>query len=85
MVNIFPGYKLDIFSFRQKDNKVDRRVNEFFGSLKSQPGSKFKDGFRSYFGINYSNRPAETVSLKTPLNWNLRYTDLNLIRKISSK
>jgi hypothetical protein len=52
MASLFPGYELKIFSFRQKDNKVDRRAGEFIGDLKDRLGSKFTDGNSICFAIS---------------------------------
>ena len=44
MASLIPGYEYDIFiSYRQKDNKGDRWVGEFFDALKDELESTFNE------------------------------------------
>jgi serine/threonine-protein kinase len=61
MPSLIPGYEYDIFiSYRQKDNKGDRWVSEFAGSLKTELESTFKEEISVYFDINPHDGLLET-------------------------
>ncbi len=53
MPSLVHGFEYDIFiSYRQKDNKGDRWVNEFVEALKTELESTFKEDISIYFDIN---------------------------------
>src|ERR1035437_1764404 len=84
MVNLFPGYELDIFSLRQKDFKGDRRAGEFNGDLKDRLGSKFTDGISICFAIYQQNGFLETHCLNTSLKEKLLCMVFIPMKKINS-
>ena len=53
MPSLLPNYEYDIFiSYRQKDNKGDRRVKEFVRALMEELGAIFKEDISFYFDEN---------------------------------
>jgi len=53
MASLIEGFNYDIFiSYRQKDNKYDGWVTEFFDNLKKELEATFKEEISVYFDIN---------------------------------
>src|SRR5512136_386815 len=73
MSSIIEGYNYDIFiSYRQKDNKGDRWVSEFVGSLKTELESTFKEEISVYFDINPHDGLLETHDVDESLKEKLK-------------
>ncbi len=82
MASIIPGYEYDIFiSYRQKDNKGDRWVSEFFRALMTRLKSKFKDEFSRYHIQYQQDGFLETCGVKASPNENLNYPGLFPLEK----
>src|SRR5665811_604152 len=73
MPSLLPGYEYDIFlSYRQQDNKGDRRVSEFVDALKDELESTFKDEISVYFDINPHDGLLETHDIGASLKEKLK-------------
>jgi hypothetical protein len=73
MASILPGYEYDVFiSYRQKDNKGDKWVSEFFDALKTELKSMFKEDVSVYFDINPHNGLLETHDVDESLKEKLK-------------
>src|SRR5512139_1349688 len=73
MSSIVEGYNYDIFiSYRQKDNKGDHWVTEFFEALKTELESTFKEEISVYFDINPSDYLLETYDVDASLKDKLK-------------
>src|ERR1035437_7375865 len=73
MASLLPGYEYDIFiSYRQKDNKGDRWVNEFVEALKTELESTFKEEISVYFDINPHDGLLETHDVNASLEEKLK-------------
>jgi TolB-like protein len=73
MSSIIEGYNYDIFiSYRQKDNKGDRWVSEFFDALKTELESTFKEEISVYFDINPHDGLLETHDVDASLKVKLK-------------
>lgn len=71
MPSLIPGYEYDIFiSYRQKDNKYDGWVTEFYNNLRKELEATFKENISIYFdenphdGILEAHQVDQTVSEK---------------------
>jgi hypothetical protein len=77
MASLMTGYEYDIFiSYRQKDNKGNRWVSEFFRALMTRLKPEFNDKISVYYFINKQNEFSETHGVKTSHNENLSYPGL---------
>jgi TolB-like protein len=73
MSSIIEGYTYDIFiSYRQKDNKHDGWVSEFFENLKDELESTFKEDIHLYFDINPHDALLETHDVNDSLKDKLK-------------
>jgi TolB-like protein len=73
MASLIEGYEYDIFiSYRQKDNKGDRWVNEFVEVLKTELESTFKEEISVYFDINPHDGLLETHDVDASLRVKLK-------------
>jgi len=73
MASLIEGYEYDIFiSYRQKDNKGDRWVNEFVEVLKTELESTFKEEVSVYFDINPHDGLLETHDVDASLRVKLK-------------
>ena len=73
MASIIPGYEYDIFiSYRQKDNKYDGWVSEFFDNLKREIEATFKEEISIYFDINPHDGLLETHDVDASLKEKLK-------------
>jgi TolB-like protein/Tfp pilus assembly protein PilF len=73
MASIIRQFEYDVFiSYRQKDNKGDKWVNEFVEALRTELDSTFKEEISVYFDVNPHDGLLETydvdASLKDKLN-----------------
>jgi len=71
MSSLIPGHEYDIFiSYRQKDNKYDGWVTEFYNNLRKELEATFKEDISIYFdenphdGILEAHQVDQTVSAK---------------------
>lgn len=68
MASLIPGFEYDIFiSYRQKDNKYDGWVTQFFENLKKELEATFKDEITIYFDINPHDSLLETYNVNASL------------------
>ncbi len=73
MSGIIEGYNYDIFiSYRQKDNRGERWVSEFFESLKMELESTFKEEISVYFDNNTHDGLLETHDVDESLKEKLK-------------
>jgi tetratricopeptide (TPR) repeat protein len=73
MASIIEGYSYDIFiSYRQKDNKHDSWVTEFYDNLKGELESTFKEEISVYFDINPHDGLLETHDVDASLKDKLK-------------
>jgi dienelactone hydrolase len=73
MPSIIEGFNYDIFiSYRQKDNKGDRWVSEFFEALKTELESAFKEEISVYFDFNPHDGLLETHDVDASLKEKLK-------------
>ncbi len=73
MASVFTGYEYDIFiSYRQKDNKGDKWVNEFVEALKVELDSTFKEDISIYYDENPHDGLLETHDVDGSLKEKLR-------------
>jgi TolB-like protein len=73
MASLIPGYEYDIFiSYRQKDNKHEGWVTEFFNNLKGELESTFKEEISVYFDINPHDGLLETHDVDASLKEKLK-------------
>ena len=73
MPSIIDGYNYDIFiSYRQKDNKHDGWVTEFFDNLKWELEATFKEEISVYFDINPNDGLLETHNVDESLKEKLK-------------
>jgi TolB-like protein/Tfp pilus assembly protein PilF len=73
MSSLIPGFEYDIFiSYRQKDNKGERWVNEFVEALRAELESTFKEEINVYFDINPHNGLLETHEVGASLEVKLK-------------
>jgi len=73
MASLIPGYEYDIFiSYRQKDNKYDGWVTEFFENLRKELEATFKEEISVYFDINPHDGLLETHDVDASLRNKLK-------------